>query len=243
MLLLLLNAAFATEQLISQSNPNTTDTKNNIRKSSDIFPSMEINDSVCAMRIVIPKTSDPDIDGPNCWVSKNPNHLEGQPNDAPHPIFGLAASDAPVKAMQYMQPVVPLYTKGYTFNEHFNYVNFYIHDHQSFEESLAQSGQLDINERGLFMDRLLTPKGRWSIPTSFPVIQKDNQGTQMLVARAVSYYKGTKNPYSVCIYSIHGNKNRSADALTCFDDVNPKTYTNKYVDQYLKVLDSIRLGP
>lgn len=210
----------------------------------DNFLSMEIADSTCAMRIVVPAFKVADMSGADCWVAKNPNHLAGQANDEPNTVSGLAASVNPVKAMQYVQPVKPLYTKGYTFDEHFNSVNFYIHEHQSFEDSLIQSSQLLADEKGLFMNRLLSPMGHSSLPIRLPVIQKNNQGTQMLVARAISNNRpGIKNSLGICIYSLHGNANRSAEALTCFADVNPKTYTSKYVDQYLEVLDSIRMGP
>lgn len=194
--------------------------------------------AACGLRIAVPENAG--YGGPSCSTSKRRNE-----------VFGLDASVNFDKYVTYGHPIMKLYTPGYKYDDHFVEAVFFIHDHESFEQRLLKSAQLGVGNKGLVMDGNMTPVAHtepdlWAAksPISTTLRTKVLGGTQMIIGKAVwaHRYRG-KTLYSTCIYSLHGHINRSAEALTCFGGVNGKFFSNKYVDQYMQVLESIRLAP
>lgn len=194
--------------------------------------------AACGLRIAVPENAG--YGGPVCVTSKKRNE-----------IFGLDASVNFDKYVTYGHPIMKQYTQGYKYDDHFVEAVFFIHDHESFEQRLLKSAQLGVGNKGLVMDGDMTPLAHtesdlWAAksPISTSLRTKVLGGTQMIIGKAVwaHRYRG-KTLYSTCIYSLHGHVNRSAEALTCFGGVKGKFFSNKYVDQYMLVLESIRLAP
>lgn len=194
--------------------------------------------ATCGLQIAVPENAG--YGGLSCSASKRRNE-----------IFGLDASVNFDKYVTYGHPIMKLYTPGYKYDDHFVDVVFFIHDHESFEQRLLKSAQLGVVNNELVMDGDMTPMAHtgpdlWAAkpPISTSLKTKILGGTQMIIGKAVwaRRYHG-KTLYSTCIYSLHGHINRSAEALTCFGDVKGKFFSNKYVDQYMKVLESIRIAP
>lgn len=186
----------------------------------------------CGLRIVVPENAG--YGGASCFGPKG--------MDAP---FGLVAGLSFEKAVVYGHQIMAMTPReGYKYDDYYVRPTFYIHDHRSFEQSLLKSAQLGADSNGLFMNWKLTPMSHIGPPKSTYVRAKVLGGTQMIIGKAVwAYQHRGKIRYSTCIYSLHGHINRSAEALVCFGDVKGNSFTNKYVDEYLKVLESIRLAP
>ena len=186
----------------------------------------------CGLRIVVPENAGED--GAWCFDSKRLN--------SPFGLIGALKADNSVTYGQQIMAIIP--REGYKYDDYYVRPTFYIHDHRSFEQSLLKSAQLGADGNGLFMNWELTPMAHIGPPKSTYVRAKVLGGTQMIIGKAVWVYQYRgKLRYSTCIYSLHGHINRSAEALVCFGDVKGKSFTNKYVDEYLKVLESIRLAP
>jgi hypothetical protein len=186
----------------------------------------------CGLRIVVPKNAG--YGGASCFDSRGLY--------SPFGLIGALNFDKSVVYGHQIMEIVP--REGYKYDDYYIRPTFYIHEHGSFEQSLLGSAQLGADSNGLFMNWQMTPKGEIGLPKSTYVRTKALGGTQMIIGKAVwaHRYRG-KTLYSTCIYSLHGHINRSAEALVCFGNVKGKSFTNKYVDEYLKVLDSIRLAP
>jgi len=186
----------------------------------------------CGLRIAVPENAG--YGGTSCFGPKG--------MDTP---FGLVAGLSFDKAVVYGHQIMAMTPReGYKYDDYYVRPTFYIHEHGSFEQSLLKSAQLGADNNGLFMNWRMTPFGYSGPPKATSVKTKLMGGTQMIIGKAVWEYRyHGKTLYSTCIYSLHGHINRSAEALVCFDDVKGKSFTNQYVDEYLKVLESIRLAP
>ncbi|MCD2341528.1 hypothetical protein LRH25_14385 [Ideonella azotifigens] len=187
----------------------------------------------CGISLIVPATAG--YDGPDC--SKNTG------GDL---VSGLAASVQADKRVFYGHAIRRLYTQGLKYDDHFQKVNFFVFDHQGFEERLLKSGQVGANAEGLFVNSHITPlsAGDSKVIKTFPVKVSKIGSTQHLVARSAwSHSHHGKISYATCIYSLHGNINRAAEAMTCFMDVSPTSYTSRYVDEYMKVLESLQVSP
>lgn len=188
---------------------------------------------LCGFYFIIP----PKSEGGGCEKRRGTNGPAGQ-----EPEWASTVGESFNWVAGLAVPVRKLYTKGYSFSEHFAYAKFMILDHQSFEQRLLLSPQIGASGDKLFANHRMYPTLNWDAAPPVPVKIKNNNGTLLMVAQFNSSSK-TKNHerrYSSCIYSIHGNDRRSAESMTCFDDVN-KYYSNKYVEQYITMLDSIRM--
>jgi hypothetical protein len=187
----------------------------------------------CGIRLNVPETAG--YDGPDC-----------SPNTGADLVSGLAASVHGDKRVFYGHAIHKLFTKGLKYDDHFQRVNFFIFENEGFEERLLKSGQIGANAQGLFTNSQFTPlsAGNAKAVKIFPVTAERTGSTQRVIARSAwSYSYRGKISYSTCIYSIHGNLHRAAEALTCFLDVSPTFYANPYVEEYLKVLASIQITP
>ena len=190
----------------------------------------------CLMRFALPPKSEDIRCGPQSGSSESPTWFSTVGE-----TFDWSAA--------FLMPIRKLYTKGYPIKEHYNDVLFMIMNNESFEQRLLGSPQVGAIEDSLFANTPMFPTSIHKGSGPFvPVIIKNNGGTLLLIARVNTWdlpidYKGRvvgPRYYSSCIYSIHGNTKRSAEALSCFLNIG-KRYRNKYVDDYLKVLDSIRM--
>lgn len=185
----------------------------------------------CGFYFIVP----PKSPGGTCEKRRGPDEPAGQ-----EPNWQSTAGDAFSWLAALIIPVRKLYTKGYSFNDHFAFVKFMILDHQNFEQRLLLSPQIGASVDKLFANSRMYPTLDWDAAPPVPVKITNNDGTLLLVAQFNSSgkLKNYARKYSTCIYSIHGNDRRSAESMTCFFDVN-KNYSNKYVEQYLTVLNSI----
>lgn len=186
----------------------------------------------CGFRIVVPKNAG--YGGASCFDSRG--------LDSPFGLVGALNFDKSVVYGHQIMEITP--RGGYKYDDFYLRPTFYIHDQEGFEKSLLKSAQLGADSKGLFMNWRMTPLG-YSDPAKVTYVKtRVMGGTQMVIGKAVwaHRYRG-KTLYSTCIYSLHGHINRSAEALVCFGSVKGKSFTNKYVDEYMKVLDSIRVAP
>lgn len=217
------------------------------KKSSTPFPTHPVNlptagwtplnteeAKLCGFYFAIP----PNSEGGGCEKRREANGPAGQApewNSTAHDSFDWVAGVS--------IPVRKRGTPGYTFDQYFSYAKFIVIDSQSFEQRLLESPQVGAGRNGLFANTEMYPNKLWGKLPASPVVVKNNEGTQLLVARVDGVgdkVSGRSPLYSTCIYSIHGNGRRSAEALTCFMNID-EYRGNKYIEQYMKMLNSIRM--
>lgn len=217
------------------------------KKSSTPFPTHPVNlptagwtplnteeAKLCGFYFAIP----PNSEGGGCEKRREANGPAGQApewNSTAHDSFDWVAGVS--------IPVRKRGTPGYTFDQYFSYAKFIVIDSQSFEQRLLESPQVGAGKIGLFANKEMYPNRLWNSLPANPVVVKNNEGTQLLVARIDGIgdkVAGRRSLYSSCIYSIHGNGRRSAEALTCFMNID-KYKNNQYINQYMRMLDSIRM--
>jgi len=189
---------------------------------------------LCGFYFAIP----PGSEGGGCEKKRGANEPAGQ---APEWKSTMPASFDWVAGVSI--PIRKREAKGYTFDEYFSYAKFIIIDNQSFEQRLLESPQVGAGKNGLFANREMYPNQLWNKLPSAPIVVKNNEGTQLLIARidgSGNKIAGHGLSYSTCIYSIHGNSRRSAEAMTCFLNIE-KYKNNPYIERYMKILDSVRM--
>ncbi|WP_199030608.1 hypothetical protein [Ralstonia sp. ASV6] len=189
---------------------------------------------LCGFYFAIP----PNSEGGGCEKKREVNGPAGQA-----PEWNSTVRDSFNWVAGVSIPIRKRGAKGYAFDEYFSYAKFIIIDDQSFEQRLLESPQVGAGKTGLFANKEMYPNKLWNRLPPNLVVVKNNEGTQLLVARIDGIgdrVSGRRPLYSTCIYSIHGNSRRSAEALTCFMNIDGYK-NNPYIERYMKILDSIRM--
>lgn len=202
--------------------------------SADWTPLNAEEAKLCGFYFAIP----PNSEGGGCEKKREVRGPAGQA-----PEWNSTARDSFDWVAGVSIPIRKRGTRGYTFDEYFSYAEFIVIDNQSFEQRLLASPQVGAGKIGLFANKEMYQNKLWNSLPANPVVVKNNEGTQLLVARIDGIgdkVAGRRSSYSTCVYSIHGNGRRSAEALTCFMNIN-KYKNNPYIEQYMKMLDSIRM--